>query len=191
MSSDAAARRRRFNALDPAGFDDDQKSVFAKLSRSTADPLNGIGGMWLRSPKMAAELMRLIGYFAVHPSLPAPLRELAIIVTARHWEAQLEWDIHSRRALEAGVDPKVVAAVGEGGRPPPEHAQEAAVAAFCSELLEDRFVSSATFAAVRGMFDDRQIVDLIATIGSATMSSLFLNIQAPDRPVFRAAPAAT
>jgi len=42
---------------------------------------------------------------AAQKAAPGRLNELAIIITARSWTAQFEWNAHKRAALAAGVSP--------------------------------------------------------------------------------------
>ena len=51
------------------------------------------------------DLTQKLGEYArFRPSVPAKIRELAIIVAARHWTAQFEWNAHRRAAAQAGLE---------------------------------------------------------------------------------------
>ena len=53
---------------------------------------------------------------------------------------------------------------------------EAAVYAFCTELLDTREVSDATFAGVKHRFGEKGVVDLICTMGYYGLVSMTLNV---------------
>jgi 4-carboxymuconolactone decarboxylase len=46
---------------------------------------------------------------------------------------------------------------------------------FCTELLEDHFVSDATFAEAHDLFDSQALVDIIGTLGNYSMLAFCLN----------------
>ena len=52
---------------------------------------------------------------------------------------------------------------------------EEAVYNFCSELLNTKQVSDATFNATKGAFGERGVVDLIGVMGSYHTVSMLLN----------------
>src|SRR6266516_4609410 len=67
-------------------------------------------------------------------SLPPRLSELAILVTARHFDCQLEWQQHEPPALKNGVPADAVGAIREGRRPKLDKEDEAAVYDYSREL---------------------------------------------------------
>jgi 4-carboxymuconolactone decarboxylase len=111
-----------------------------------------------------------------HSSLPEQLKELAILVTARHWTAQYEWYAHRKLALAAGVDAKHADAIAEGKRPAGLSDVESAVYDFASELLYTKQVSDGTFAKARQHLSEQSVVDLIGTVGYYSIVSMCLNV---------------
>ena len=108
--------------------------------------------------------------------MPARLNELAILITARAWDAQFEWWAHHRLALEAGLDPAVAADIAEGRRPASMQADEAVVYDFCTELRTTRRVSDATLAAALDLLGEQGVIELIAVCGYYDMVSMTLNV---------------
>jgi len=109
-------------------------------------------------------------------SLPRKLNELAIIITARHWTSQFEWVAHHRAALQAGLSPAIADAIAEGRRPVGMQKDEEVVYNFCTELLNTKQVSDATFNAAKGAVGERGVVDLIGVMGWYNMVSMLLNV---------------
>ena len=103
----------------------------------------------LRSPEIGDAAQQLGAQIRFHSSLPDRLKELAIIITGRAWNAQYEADADKRYALQAGVEQSTVDAIAQGKRPPSMTADEAMVYNFCHELIETKQVSDATFAAAK------------------------------------------
>ena len=59
----------------------------------------------IHSPDLARRWSRLGEYLRFSTCLPKKLNELAIIVTGRRWNSQLEFLIHAEAAVAAGLDP--------------------------------------------------------------------------------------
>jgi 4-carboxymuconolactone decarboxylase len=108
-------------------------------------------------------------------SLPPKLNELAIIITARYWTSQYEWQAHHRAALQAGLKPEIADAIAQGRRPAGMQKDEEAVYTFCSELLNTKQVSDATFNAAKAAVGERGVVDMIGVMGWYNMVSMLLN----------------
>ncbi|HZC17492.1 MAG TPA: carboxymuconolactone decarboxylase family protein [Caulobacteraceae bacterium] len=142
-------------------------------------PRGGLGGpfqTWLRSPDLADRLQKVGEYLRFSSAVPRRLNELAILITARAWDAQYEWYAHHRMAMEAGLDPAVAADIAEGRRPAAMQADEAVVYDFCTELRAGRNVSDATLAAVLEILGEQGVVDLIAVSGYYDIVSMTLNV---------------
>jgi len=142
-------------------------------------PRRGMGGPFnvlLRSPEMGDLAQKLGEYARFRPDVPAKLRELAIIVTARHWTAQYEWYAHRRAAEQAGLKEEIIKAIADRKRPTGMQPDEEAVYNFANELLETRNVSDATFKAVVDKFGEKGVVDIIGVMGYYQMVSMLLNV---------------
>jgi len=146
--------------------------------RIASGPRGGVRGPFdalLRSPELADRLQKVGAYVRFESSLPAPLSELAILVTARHWGAQYEWWAHRRLAEKAGLAPAIADAIAEGRRPGALQEDEAAVYDFCRELHETKNVSDAAWNAALARFGERGVIDLIGTCGYYGAVSMVLN----------------
>ena len=110
------------------------------------------------------------------PAVPAKLRELAIIVTARHWTAHYEWYAHRRAAAQEGLKEDIITAIANRKRPVGMQPDEEVVYNFANELLETKQVSDATFKAVVDRFGEKGAVDIIGVMGYYQMVSMLLNV---------------
>ena len=63
---------------------------------------NGPFNVLLRSPEMGDLAQQFGASTRFKSSVPPRLNELAIIITARYWTSQYEWQAHHRAALQAG-----------------------------------------------------------------------------------------
>ena len=123
------------------------------------------------------DLAQKLGEYArFRPDVPAKLRELAIIVTARHWTAQYEWNAHRRAAAQAGLKEEIIKAIADRKRPTGMQPDEEVVYNFATELLETKNVSDAAFKAVVDKFGEKGVVDIIGVMGYYQMVSMLLNV---------------
>lgn len=137
----------------------------------------------LHSPELAERWQRLGEYLRFDMSVPARLRELAIIVTARRWNSQLEWLVHAEAASKAGLAAPIIEAIRGGEAPVFEDPDEAAVYEFAREIQERGRVSESIYQRVWERWKALGVVELTALIGYYTMVSMTLNaheIPLPD-----------
>jgi 4-carboxymuconolactone decarboxylase len=138
--------------------------------------MDGPFNVLLRSPEMGEIAQQLGLQFRFHSSLPAKLNEFAIMLMARLWMVQFEFAAHHRLALQAGLSPAVADAVVAGKHPSSMAPDEEAIYNFCTELVNTRQVSDATFNAVKSKFGERGVVDLIGVMGYYHMVSMMLEV---------------
>jgi 4-carboxymuconolactone decarboxylase len=172
----------RFKPIPPEQMTAEQKRVVQALTDGPRGGLRGPFPALLRIPALADRVRLLGDYVRFESTLPAPLRELAILVVARFWSAQYEWYAHSQHAVNAGVDPSVPAAIAKGERPPRLSTDEALVYDVCSELLHDRDVSDKTFAAAVARFGESTVLELVSLAAYYGFVSLILNLNRTPIP---------
>jgi len=153
-----------------------QREVAEAIQSGPRGGLRGPFQAWLRSPEIAQRLQKVGEYLRFSSSVPRRLNELAILITARAWDAQFEWYAHHRLALEAGLDPAIAADIAAGRRPAAMQADEAVVYDFCTELRATRRVSDATLALAQSLLGEAGVIDLIAVSGYYDIVSMTLNV---------------
>ena len=168
-------RGDRFKALTYDEMTSAQKTMIDHLLSGPRASANGPFNVLLRSPEMGDLAQQFGASTRFTSSLPQRLYELAILVTARYWTSQYEWQAHHRSALQAGLSPAIADAIAEGRRPAVMQKDEEAVYNFASELLTTKQVSDATFTAAKTAFGERGVVDLIGVIGWYNTVSMLLN----------------
>lgn len=120
---------------------------------------------WLRSPDLADRSQKLGAYCRYETSLPPRLSELAILILAREWTVQIEWNAHKPLALEAGTDPDLIDAIANRTAPVFKNRDEELVYKFSTELLQTKNVSEETYRAAIEEFGETTVVDLVAILG--------------------------
>src|SRR5262245_43266957 len=178
------AQMTRFKPLTENDMTDAQRKAAQELASGPRGRLNPIGpnALLLRSPDLMSRTQKVGEYLRYNSSLPLRLNEFAILVTARQWNAQVEWIAHHPLALKAGLDPAVAEDLKQGKHPAGMKDDETAIYQFCKELHENKGVSDATFKAVADRFGERGVIDLIGLTGYYTMLAMVLNVAQQPLP---------
>ena len=106
--------------------------------------------------------------------LPGALRELVIMRVAHLNGAPYEAEQHAPIALREGLTQAQIDALGEWAASGLFDSAQRAVLAYCDAMTREVHVPDDVFAAVRGVMDRRNLVELTATIGAYNMVSRFL-----------------
>jgi len=153
-----------------------QHTMMEHLFSGPRGGANGPFNVLLRSPEMGDIAQQFGASMRFNQSMPPKLNELAIIITGRYWTAQYEWYAHKRAALAAGLNPAIVDAIQNNRRPVGMQKDEEAVYTFCTEVLNTKHVSDATFAAAKNAVGEKGVVDLMGVMSWYQMVSMLLNV---------------
>jgi len=166
----------RFDDLPPERYTDAQRAVAEEIA---AGPRGAVGGpfpTWLRRPALASRIQKLGEYIRFQRELPIEYVSIAILMTARHWKCQYEWDFHTKTALKAGISQRTIDRILAAETPDDLSDEAMAVYAFCHALHRDRAVGDAEFAAAKAALGEEGVVELIAISGYYTMMAMALNV---------------
>ena len=130
----------------------------------------------LRSPELLSPLQKAGLYLRFNSALGPKLNEFVILLTARLWTAQYEFDAHQPLAVKAGLKPEIVTAIAEGRRPLGMAEDEEIAYDFWTELQHNRSVSDATYARAVKKLGEQGVIDLIGLTGYYTTISMVLNV---------------
>ena len=129
----------------------------------------------LRSPEMLSRARNVGDYVRFNSALPPRLSEFVILITARHWTQNYEWNAHASIAEREGLESSIVAAVADGRRPESMSGDEAVIYDFCTELLQTQGVSDPTYAQMILHFKEIGVIDTIGIIGYYSMLAMVMN----------------
>src|SRR5581483_2080011 len=163
--SDEDARTDRLPPLAPEALTPAQQRAASELIRGPRGALFGPFIPLLRSPGLLERTQRLGEYLRYASLVPQRLRELAILITARHYDQAYEWHVHAPAAASAGLSKSVITAIAERRTPAQCEPDEATVQAFCAELHREHAVSDATYQRALGLLGEAGIVDLCGLCG--------------------------
>ncbi|WP_413806377.1 carboxymuconolactone decarboxylase family protein [Streptomyces sp. OE57] len=162
----------------PSGkdLDADQRAVFEEMTRGPRGKVQGPIRAAIHNPELAQRWQHLGALLRYGTSLTPRASELAILVTARHWESRLEWMLHETHAAEAGVPPEAAEAIRLGGTPKCDDPTDRAVYAYTRALLRDHDVPETVYQDALGALGVTGVVELTALIGYYSMVALTLNV---------------
>lgn len=164
-----------------------QREVYQAIVGGKRGKLVGPLRAALHSPDLAKRWSDLGEFLRYGTCLAKACNELAILVTGRRWNAEIEFRVHAQAALAAGVEPAVVAAIRDGRAPVFADPAQAEVYAFAREIQQTGAVDEATYRAVERRWGVRGVVELTALVGYYTMVAMTLNAHCID-PVEGGAP---
>ncbi len=159
----------------PDGLSPEQQRVLASVVSGPRGRIQGPLMAALHNPALAEKWSELGAMLRYTTCLPPRLSELAILVTARAWDAQLEWHIHERIAREAGVDAVIVEAIRNGKRPADADAEALEIHDYVAELQSTKRVSQAVYDKVLARWGVNGVVELTALTGYYSMVAMTLN----------------
>src|SRR5262245_10653706 len=175
--------RPRIPLPNPESLTPDQRRVYDAIISGPRGALRGPLRAALHRPELADKWQQLGELLRYRTSLPPNLSELAILVTARHCNCQLEWLIHAETARKAGLAESLIEHIGARRSIGSIVAADRDVYAYAVELDRLNTVSDDTHRRVRERFVVVGVVELTALIGYYTMVAMTLNahqIPLPD-----------
>ncbi|MFF5078172.1 carboxymuconolactone decarboxylase family protein [Actinoplanes sp. NPDC000266] len=164
----------RLPVVDADEMTERQQEIAARIA-GRRGAVRGPFQVWLNSPELCEKVEALGAFCRFESSLPLRLRELALLLAARHMDAQYSWNAHVDKAVEAGIPAEAVRAIAERREPKWETDEDEAFHRFAVEILENHFVSPETFERAKGFFGAQGLVDAVGALGNFTMLGMLLN----------------
>jgi len=164
----------RYRDIPPAEMTADQRRVHEAIVSGPRGVVPAPFRILLGSPELADRVQRLGEFLRYRSSLPPRLSELAILVTAHHWNAPFEWVSHVPEALKAGVSREVIAGIESGRRPAFAQSADAVVYDVARELVAARDLSDETFARAIERLGEAAVIELVGLLGYYSLISILL-----------------
>ena len=152
-----------------------QQKAVEELRSARGIELRGPWIPLLRSPEVLSRVRSMGDYLRFNSALPPRLSELVILITAREWTQNYEWQAHHDIALKAGLKAEIAAAIADGRRPDGMADDESIVYALVTELIQNKSVSDATYARAVKAFGEPGVIDTVGIVGYYTMLAMVLN----------------
>ena len=170
----------RLPILQPENMTPAQRVVYDSIATGPRGGVRGPLALWLHRPELADKAQSLGKYCRYDSCLAPRLSELAILTTARIWEAAYEWQAHLSPARAAGLSEAIIGALAADEAPPFEQTDEEQVYRFTRELNLTRSVNDELFARTVAELGHEGTVDLVGILGYYSLISM--TIKAFDVP---------
>lgn len=168
----------------------EQRRVGDVIFGSRHEDYGGPSAILLHLPELAERFDQLRDALVREQSLPNPLLQLAVLITARSWSAQYAWSKRVKPCLQAGIRQGVIDAVRERRRPSFESDDQEAVYDYVTQLLETSRVGDATHLRLQRIIGDDCLIELVTAVGFYSMLGLLCDAFEPDLPPGADAPLA-
>lgn len=189
MSQDnRPAARARLQPIPEQQWTQAQRTAAASLANTRRGALRGPFLPLVYSPELLDRAQRLGEYLRYQSALPESLRELAILITARHWNQAYEWHVHAPLAEKSGLRRRLIDELAAGQRPGLMDVRETAVYEFCTQLHQRHAVGDRVYADALAALDERGIVDLCGICGYYSMLAMVMNVAQTALPPGTSAP---
>jgi 4-carboxymuconolactone decarboxylase len=165
----------RLPAIDASALSPEQQTVIAEITAGPRGEVRGPFVPLLHNAKAADAVQRMGSFLRFDGTLPGDLREMVILIVARHWDAQYEWFAHHRIALDEGLDPAIADAIAAHQPPVFKSDVLGDVYAFVTELHRDHRITEPTYAKVEAHLGAEQVVELIVLCGHYNTIAMVLN----------------
>ena len=165
----------RYQEFTPDHMTDHQRAVYDDIVSGPRGRIYGPFLVLMHNPGLASALQKSGAYVRWQSSLAENLKELAIAIIGRYWGAHVEWSVHAKLAVDAGVDAAIIGALEAGTPPAFTDTGEALIHEFCTDLLEKKCISDDLYGRALAGFGERGLIDLMATFTHYTTISLTLN----------------
>jgi len=158
----------------PTPSSPDDAAIIARISaRRAPRPLQPLDLTLLHSPPVADGWNSFLGAIRTRTTIASDLREIAISRVAIVNKAWYEWMHHAPLAVAGGVSEAGMEVVkreggldvdGEEGVPGGLSERQWVVLCYADEMTRNVEVREGTFGRLRGLFDEREVVEITATV---------------------------
>jgi 4-carboxymuconolactone decarboxylase len=143
---------------------------------------NGGPSLWsvyVHLPEILGPIRALHEQAHVNPRISQKLVHLVILINARYWTNDI-WSAHDEDVIKEGLGADTVKALAEGRHPDHMAEDESIIYDFCTELLENRRVSDATYARAVAKFGEEGVVQTAVIQGLYSYMSMAVNMAYPE-----------
>lgn len=174
-ASGSAAAQDRMPPIPADKLTDAQKKAIEEFKAARSVDISGPFVPLLRSPEVMTRARAMGDYLRFRSSLPPRLSEFVILLTARRWTQQYEWNAHAPLAVKGGLKAEIVKAVAEGRKPEGLAEDEEIVYALFDEIQKNQSISDATYARAVGKIGEQGIIDVMGITGYYSLLAMVMN----------------
>jgi 4-carboxymuconolactone decarboxylase len=161
-------------------MNDEQRAAYDKVA-ARGGRLGGPSGIFVRVPELF-ELNQELGDYLRAGHVSARLRQLAILVIVRHYNAKYPWGVQARASLNEGISRDIVDAINARQKPALTDPDDQTVYDVTVEMVARGTLSDESFAQAEKQLGFHRLLDLVAIIGFYTAVGLVANVYQIDEP---------
>jgi alkylhydroperoxidase family enzyme len=177
----------RVPLIKPVDLTEQQKPLYEDMRQGIAANFQGFASIgsdgallgpwnpWLHEPKFGKPVWELVKAMVSNPSLPASVREVAILVTGAHFRSAYELYAHVIVAEKRGLPDDKLATIVAGQRPANLSPQEGVAYDFASALVNGGVLPELTYRAAVEQFGLQGAAELSYLVGLYCLVSVTLN----------------
>ncbi len=173
-----AAPARAQDRMPPIPADrltDAQKKAAEAFAEGRGYAIRGPFVPLIRSPEVMLRAKAMGDHLRFKSTLGPRLNEMVILITAREWSQQYEWQAHHPIALKEGLRREIADAIADGRRPAGMAEDEEAAYDMATEILRMKRVSDATYRRAVAKFGEQGVIDLLGVTGYYTFLAIVMN----------------
>jgi alkylhydroperoxidase family enzyme len=165
----------RIDPVAPGTLSDDVRAALQGWLRPDATEVPKPLDTLARHPDLARAFLTFSGHVLFASTLPPRTRELLVLRTAVLCGSEFERVQHEVIARREGLDDDAIARTVDGPDAPGWSADDAALMRATDELLSEWTISEPTWTQLAAQLDERQLMDLVFTVGSYALLAMALN----------------
>jgi 4-carboxymuconolactone decarboxylase len=177
----------RLPLLSPSDLSSEQRDLYDDMRTGIAtsfkgfETINSDGALigpwnpWLRFAKFGGPTWDLVKALSAAPTLPRPVREVAILVTGAHFHAAYELYAHVLVAETRGLPDAKIATIVAGQRPGDLTREEAVTYDVASALVSGSVLPELVYRQAVAAFGEDGTAELIYLVGLYCLVSVILN----------------
>jgi 4-carboxymuconolactone decarboxylase len=128
-----------------------------------------------RHPKMLEKWLTFGNYILRDSTLPERDREMLILRIGWLCRSEYEFGQHTRIGERAGLTREVIIRISKGPEAEGWSPFETALLRAVDELHQDAFIGDDTWKALAERYDEKQMMDVVMTVGQYNLVSMLLN----------------
>ena len=177
VASTSAAQRvsaARVAPLPPSEWTDQDRQILGSMARG--DAAIDVFRTCLRHTELCRAWMPFTRYLlSAGSTLTTRDREIAILRTAALCDADYDWGHHVPAGERAGLTKEEIARLARDPDEPGWSEADRTLVRAVDELHRDFFIHDATWQALSQRYSEKQLMDLVFTVGQYTLVSMFVN----------------
>jgi len=153
---------------------DQQKKLLVPVTNQTGQVIN-IFSTIVRYPTLYERWMTFAAYILAEQSLPARDREILILRIGWLCQSEYEFGQHTLVGKATGLKDEEIFRITKGPDDSRWSPLDAALIRATDELHKDAFITDATWKTLAEKYSEKQLMDIIFTVGQYNLVSMALN----------------